>query len=176
MYVIILILKMGGDIEYNMLRPITDQLADYIGVERRKYFALSDHAVYKKDGKFIFAVSEKLYNMHTSKYFRVDPELLKRKVIYYNNYENPINPKKLSITLYEGKIKMIAPIPLQSLIITEDMAEKIKNEDDLYLECFDLSDVPDIYVYEDNVCPIDASEELSSISSNYDNYESGNYY
>ncbi len=106
---------MGGDPLYNLLRPITDEFADYIGVERRKYltFDNQDEILYfnKDDGKRCYGISNKLFNFDTSYYFRVDKRLLKMKTICYDkhfkNRDDTIDIKRVSLTIYEGKIKMI---------------------------------------------------------------------
>lgn len=138
------------------------------GVERRKYLTRFDfkNPCWDEDGKVLYKTSDKLYNLDTSHCFSIDPNLLTLKEAHYNNQGS-----QEYCALYEGKIKMIAPIPINSMMITEYMIEHLKNADrsNLYLECFDLSDVPDIYVYNNaEVLPMDASTELSYVSYNCD--------
>ena len=103
---------------YTLLRPITDKFADLCGVERRKYltrFDFKNHCC-DEDGRVLYKTSDKLYNLDTSHCFCVDPNLLTLKEVQYND-----RGRQEYCALYEGKIKMIAPIPISSMMITEYM-------------------------------------------------------
>jgi hypothetical protein len=154
-------------INCNLLTPITDEFADFLGVERRKYLTIGHYTYYNEkdaDGniKTIMGTTNNLYNFYTIDFFRVDKNSL--KTLEVNMKTNNENPKEKTIVLYEGKIKMIRPFPknLSKLDYIKDL-----NRDELYLECFDLSDIEEMFVDDTVVPPVDVSNPLSSMSNKY---------
>jgi hypothetical protein len=157
-------------INCNLLTPITDEFADYIGVERRKYLTF-DSLTYKITNYKVKGTSYTLYNFYTLDFFRIDMDSLKELVVNFKsnkkdkNKDNDEHEDEQSIVLYEGKIKMIRPLP-----INDEGLNYIKKRtrDELYLECFDFSDVQEMFI-EDAVVPppVDSSNDFSPIANKY---------
>ncbi len=154
-------------INCNLLTPVTDEFADFLGVEKRKYLTIGHDTYYNEkdaDGnmKTIMGTTNNLYNYYTLDFFRVDTNSF--KTLEVNIKSNSENPKDKTIVLYEGKIKMIRPFPknLQKLDYMKNL-----NRDELYLECFDLSDVQEMFGDDTTVPPVDVSNPLSYMSNKY---------
>ena len=146
-------------INCNLTTPITDGFADYLGVDRRKYLIVgSDTAVLQHDfnnymetekklvpkfesigkwGWFCIAYSNQLYNNKTIDFFHVS------KMPSITVIKNGI-----PIKLYEGRIKVLGPLP---------KSEQLDGWDK-YLELFE-GDI----IWEDNP-PIPISPEKNPLS------------
>ena len=86
-------------INCNLITPITDNFADYIGVEKRKYLVQGCTVA-----EFIFkngienTNSNELYNFKTVDFFYPDMQSLKKR---------KITKDEITFTIYEGKIKVL---------------------------------------------------------------------
>lgn len=144
----------------NLLTPITDECAELLGIEKRKYLAYGRDLNYiSKDEKVEQGTTNALINFVTMYCFSFDLNTLKEKTVQ-KNFSTNKNQGPSSITIYEGKIKMIHPLSyistLPNLKNNLDLIKKTSNQDgdldfiknikidDLYLECIDFTEVSSI--------------------------------
>lgn len=128
-------------INCNLLTPLSDKVADILGVEKRKYLVhvheVSMIDIHRELSPHMGSNTNLLLNYMTFSSFRIDYSSYTKKQIEFE-YKGTI----INITLYEGKIKMIAPIPLIKLY---DPILIKGNIDNFYLELFDTSDIPALF-------------------------------
>lgn len=131
-------------INCNLITPVTDEFAEYLGVEKKKYLVQGCTTVPFIDKLKGQPWSNSLYNYKTIDFFAVYPV-------------KNIDVKKdgTTVRLYEGKINVIGPLPNKC---------KYSGWDD-YIELFDK----EIIWEDDPEIPPSQPNQLSQLANKYSN-------
>lgn len=100
-------------INCNLLTPLSDAAAEILGVPKRKYLVIGNRTYnIVPDGK---GFSNAIYNFKTMSKIKPSPDTMNKIVVN-------------GITLYEGKLIIKEPLPLEY---------KPNDDEELYLELFE---------------------------------------